>query len=303
MHIYFELISRDDSSNDNDSSLSPIYIAGIALIGSIVLGVSVWLTVRQLRKRARSKRESERGAAFLSVRGVVRGAQESLSEASCIAKGTSFSRNQLTQSVVLPDKILGHPSPSAPPADIIEYHQQSGNFPRPSMISQPFSFALNAGNESMLRPQTDNRGSWISFLSASGSGRSRFSVISSASSVDASPTTGTIRKIRQLFNPILPDELLVVLGQKLNVIQSFDDGWCVVNKEGGNTLAQTGLLSKQAGRDSNAEIGLVPAWCFLKPVVGLKGERPIRSSSLGITVQMDGPAFSSRDEIVSWSNF
>jgi hypothetical protein len=48
-------------------------------------------------------------------------------------------------------------------------------------------------------------------------------------------------------------------------------------------------------------LGVVPAWCFLKPVKGLRAERPVRSTSLGITVQMDaGPA---RDSLVSWSNF
>ena len=64
---------NETTSNDNDTSstLSPIYIAGIALISAIVLGVAIWLIVRQLRIRARRKRESARGAAFLSVRGVV----------------------------------------------------------------------------------------------------------------------------------------------------------------------------------------------------------------------------------------
>ncbi|KAJ4476205.1 hypothetical protein J3R30DRAFT_414275 [Lentinula aciculospora] len=294
---------RDDSSTAENSSLSPIYIAGIALIGTIIMGTVAWLTVRQLRKRSRSKRENERGAAFLSVRGVVREGREKERppKSTQYVKGT-FSRNQLTQSVVLPEKALVLPPTSAPAANIIEYHQQSGNFPRPSMVSQPFSFALNASTEGLL-PQSDNRGSWISLMSASGSGRSRFSVISSTSSVDPLPTTGTVRKIRQVFIPVLPDELLVVLGEKLNVIQSFDDGWCVVGKKGGNTPVQTRSLFKQAEMDNEVEIGLVPAWCFLKPVVGLKGDRPIRSSSLGITVQMEGPAFSSRDEIVSWSNF
>jgi len=185
--------------------------------------------------------------------------------------------------------------PSAPPADIIEYHRQSGNLPRPS-FTRPFSFALNAGVEAPPRPQS--RASWISFLTSSGSAIGRFSVISSTSSVES--TTGITRKIHQLFDPVLPDELLVSLGEKLTVVQSFDDGWCVVGKEGGT--AQPKSMFKQNEHLSNVEIGVVPAWCFLKPVPGLKGERPIRSSSLGITVQMEGPAFSSREEVISWSN-
>jgi len=61
--------------------------------------------------------------------------------------------------------------------------------------------------------------------------------------------------------------------------------------------------SSGAPAESEVELGVVPAWCFLKPVKGLRAERPVRSTSLGITVQMDGPSFSSRDEILSWSNF
>ncbi|KIK63166.1 hypothetical protein GYMLUDRAFT_41490 [Collybiopsis luxurians FD-317 M1] len=293
-----ETTSNDD---DNSSTLSPVYIAGIALISAIVLGVAIWLTVRQLRVRVRRKRESARGAAFLSVRGVVNDEKkEDLPEYVHPVKGT-FSRDQLTKSVVLPDKVLIRPSASASPAEIIDYHRQSGNFPQPSLKHSPFSFALNAA-EGASRPFSGaNRGSWVSFLSASGSGPSRFSVISSASSVES--TNGTVRKIRQLFNPILPDELLVTAGEKLHVLQSFDDGWCVVARENGNTFVQAKSLFKQPEPSNNMEVGVVPAWCFLKPVVGLKGERPIRSSSLGITVQMEGPGFSSREEIISWSNF
>lgn len=68
---------RDDtSSNDSSSTLNPVYIAGIALISAIVLGVVIWLSVRQIRIRSRNKRENARGAAFLSVRGVVKEGEE-----------------------------------------------------------------------------------------------------------------------------------------------------------------------------------------------------------------------------------
>lgn len=57
-------------------------------------------------------------------------------------------------------------------------------------------------------------------------------------------------------------------------------------------------------KSGDVEMGAVPAWVFVKPVKGLKAERPMRSSSLGVTVEMDaGPGFSSREELVSWSNF
>jgi hypothetical protein len=129
--------------------------------------------------------------------------------------------------------------------------------------------------------------------------------MSTNSSVDSNPTTGTARKIRQLFNPVLPDELLVArVGEQLTVVQSFDDGWCLAGREHGTFVATAKSLFKQnVAPESEVELGVVPAWCFLKPVAGLRAERPVRSTSLGITVQMSGPGFSSRDEINSWSNF
>jgi hypothetical protein len=287
--------ARDEASSsddDNSSKLTPTYIAGIVVISVLVLGLAIWLIVRQIRIRANRRRK---GVAFVSPGGPTKnGNEKDLPES---VKGT-FSRSHLTQSVVLPDKVLIRPSPSAPPAEIIDYHRESGNLPR------PFSFALNAGTEGPPRPQSNNnRGSWISFLSASGSGPSRFSVMSSSSTVDSTRSSGTNRKIRQGFSPVLPDELLVSVGEKLTVVQSFDDGWCVVARDGGNTFAQAKSLFKPAESQSNVEMGVVPEWCFLKPVVGLKGERPIRSTSLGITVQMERPGFSSREELMSWSNF
>lgn len=55
---------------------------------------------------------------------------------------------------------------------------------------------------------------------------------------------------------------------------------------------------------SNVELGMVPAWCFLKQVKGLRAERPVRSSSLGVTVQMDGHSGETqRNDLISWSNF
>ncbi len=44
---------------------------------------------------------------------------------------------------------------------------------------------------------------------------------------------GATRKVRQVFDPVLPDEILVKLGEQLTIVQSFDDGWCVVGREGG----------------------------------------------------------------------
>lgn len=186
--------------------------------------------------------------------------------------------------------------------DILDFHRQSGTFPK------PFTFALTAGSPKPAASSNESpRSSWIRYSGASSIASSRFSVISSSSSVDSAPTAGSPRKVRQLFSPVLPDELLLTgLGERLTVVQAFDDGWVVVGRSGSVFASAAKSMFKSssgAPAESDVELGVVPAWCFLKPVKGLRAERPVRSTSLGITVQMDGPSFSSRDEILSWSNF
>jgi len=169
--------------------------------------------------------------------------------------------------------------------EIVNYHTNEGNLPRPFA---PFSFALQAGNT----PPAIKRSSTASVLTVSrdsflsiGSRSNRFSM---ASTISSSSQSGR-RKVQQLFDPVLPDEFVVSLGERLSVMQSFDDGWCVVGRQA--------MLNKD-----EIELGAVPAWCFLKPVKGLRAERPMRIGSLGITVQLDAPN-PGRDQVMSWSNF
>ncbi|KAJ6619672.1 hypothetical protein B0H10DRAFT_2024348 [Mycena sp. CBHHK59/15] len=279
------VFTRSDSSAlSTTSSLGPTYIAVL--------------------RRAQAKREEVRAAAFTTVRGVFKETEtdeekEPLPSARNLQaiQGTSFSREQLTHSVVLPEKAIIHPTRGATNEDILDFHRQSGTYPK------PFTFALTAPASS---GSPSPRSSWVRYSGAS-SVNNRFSVISSSSSVDSTPTAGTPRKVRQLFSPVLPDELLLTsLGEQLTVVQAFDDGWVVVGRANSMFASTARSLFKSssgASAESDVELGVVPAWCFLKPVKGLRAERPIRSTSLGITVQMDGPAFSSRDEILSWSNF
>lgn len=101
----------------------------------------------------------------------------------------------------------------------------------------------------------------------------------------------------------MPDELLLTsIGEQLRVVQSFDDGWCVVGRKNGLVLQTAKSLFKSPPLPENdVELGVVPAWCFIKPMNGVRVERPVRSSSLGITVNMERPT--ARDDLVSWSNF
>ncbi|KAF9019386.1 hypothetical protein BDZ89DRAFT_1073048 [Hymenopellis radicata] len=245
------LNTRDENSEvmSGSSSLRPVYIAGFCVVGAILIGLAIWLSIRIYRRRAQAKRDNVRGAAFLSVKGLVRveaTEKEPLPENLQALKGGTFSRDQLTRN-------------------------------RGSVIKADRSSFLSVGS----------RNSIMSTLSAS-------SIDSSASS------SATARKVRQVFNPILPDELTVSPGERLTLVQSFDDGWCVVGRESrAAALGNARSLFKAAAPqqdDDSIELGVIPAWCFIKPAKGLKAERPVRSSSLG-------PGFSSREELISWSNF
>jgi hypothetical protein len=210
------------------------------------------------------------------------------------AKGPpdQFSRANLTASIILPNQDIVRPD--ATKDDILRYHIENGT------MTRAFSSA-----SSTLAPPTppgfsSRPVSVVSFTSTDGPpsprhnlfnlGNRRLSTVSSFS-VASSFRGIEGRKVRQLFSPVLPDELVLSLGEKVTVVKSFDDGWCIVGRD---SLLKAGEI----------EMGAVPAWCFVKPVAGLKASRPVRTTSLGVTVEMDaGPGFSSREEVISWSNF
>ena len=185
----------------------------------------------------------------------------------------------INSTVILPEKAILNPAHPKP-------------FTRTSASLSPSAGALLPNLNSWEVPQTRN-----SFMSTKS--YSRFSSMSGVSTISTS--SGTSRKVRQTFEPVLPDELLPSLGERLTVVQSFDDGWCVVGRENSTFVHTAKSLFKSQEPGGNIELGVVPAWCFLKPVKGLRAERPIRSSSLGVTVNMEGPT--SRNDMISWSNF
>ena len=213
-----------------------------------------------------------------------------------------FSRDQLTNSIVLPQQNIIRPD--ATKDEILKYYMANGTIPR------PFSMTASGGGSTLVSPTTPYSApgrpiSTVSFLSAAtrtpsprrtsffGFGGSRpASVASSTFSAVSSALGGADRrKVRQLFSPVLPDELVISLGEKVTVVKSFDDGWCIVGRDS--------LI-----KPDDVEMGAIPAWCFVKPVKGLKASRPMRTTSLGVTIQIEsGPGFSSRDEVISWSNF
>ena len=200
----------------------------------------------------------------------------------------------LTASIVMPSREIVRPD--ATKDDILRYHSENGTMTRP--FSNPATNTPAPPSPGRPSPRPHSTVSFMSTRTPTPPRRSSVfnfgnRIQSTASSYSITSTFPGVqgRKVHQLFLPVLPDELVLSLGEKVSVVKSFDDGWCVV------------------GRDSplkpgDVEMGAVPAWCFIKPVKGLSASRPMRTSSLGVTVQMDaGPGFSSRDEVISWSNF
>ncbi|KAF8348841.1 hypothetical protein F5887DRAFT_537673 [Amanita rubescens] len=295
------LVKMYSRSSSPSARINPTYVVGLTIAGAVVIGLSLWLILRMIRKRAASKREENMGAAFLSVRGVV--VDDNVTEKN---PGGLYAvpdaRSRIDSSITMPEKAILRPNEQL---DDLAFRQHPEYIPR-HLSPKPFSFAM-AATSSMPEQRANGRISrFRDSLLSTASGQNRFSVSSYGSNSTLGHTIGSKRKVRQLFNPVLPDELLISTpGEQLTVIQSFDDGWCLVGKEPSTSipLVPKSLFKQDASSDNDIELGVVPAWCFIKPVKGLRVERPVRSSSLGITVQFQGPGFSSRDEIISWSNF
>ena len=123
-----------------------------------------------------------------------------------------------------------------------------------------------------------------------------------------------ILTVVQTFQPLLPDELGLRMGEQLGVLRHFDDQWCIVTRE--TPRSNPGVGAAPGLNSGVLEIGACPEWVFesRRPTEGFI--RPMRSSSLGVTVSMRMPATSpvpepaapfkplaTREEVISWSNF
>lgn len=280
-----QLVKRSDAGSQNvgsGSSLNVVMVIGIAVACAIVVGGAIWLAVHIWRQRQARKREDRRSSAFVTVRGVVREAPETAPtpRGPQMRQGTGFSRSNLTASVVMPDKTVL--PKDATREEIIEYYTAEGSLPRPFA---PFAPPPHPGGNA--RPEST--GSFLSVLSGSFRNSAYSSNRASTASSFSVFDEGSKRKVRQLFNPTLPDELVISLGERVTLVQSYDDGWCIVGRD-------------SVFKPGEVDLGAVPAWVFVKPVKGLKAERPIRTTSLGVTVTLDAPG-GPREDVISWSNF
>ncbi|KAF4579808.1 hypothetical protein EYR36_001627 [Pleurotus pulmonarius] len=301
----FAAISIRKRSYEN--TFDPLSIVGLILAGLVLLTVVVAVAMHLVRKRNISKRESRIGAAFLDVKGLI--VDETITKTCSEKEIPPFSRSYLTQSIILPSKAYTRTSPTSPQPYPSDLHAP----PLPTAHHcGPFGFALDA--------RGTRRGSRSSFFSTNSVGSGfRFSMTSLFSSPENNfnsnrgstmpPIPTDTRKVHQPFNdPVLPDELQIPHpGERLTILHSYDDGWCAVGRKQlpGFTGARKSVFG---GRDAKGgdmypelEVGVVPAWCFMKPVQGVRVQRPVRGSSLAMAdaKQHDGD----RDGVMSWSHF
>ncbi|KAG2347933.1 hypothetical protein BDR05DRAFT_593219 [Suillus weaverae] len=291
------LLSRSDSSNA--SAVLPIsrnvYIVGFTLAGLLVAASLMLLALKFFRHKLQAKRAEERGAAFLNVRGVVRDMNEPVSQ---FLQSTT---------VVFPQKVVV-PRPAQIARPSRHDHVSSSEVPAAYAAPLPRPRALSNLNPSHPRhSRSSSISSGYSRLSPQLPPGLRPSHSRESSLSSASPKA---RPVRQFFQPVLPDELpLSRVGEQLHVLQSFDDGWCLVvqnnsprSRSSLSIFNPSRLSARVESSGDNVQLGFVPAWVFIKPVKGLRVERPIRSSSAGL-LQAGVDAAELRDSVISWSNF
>ncbi|KIJ67093.1 hypothetical protein HYDPIDRAFT_85470 [Hydnomerulius pinastri MD-312] len=308
------ILSRDESPSA--ASAAPtinkaVYITGFTVAGLLVTAIFLWLALRYQRRRMAQKRCEEREGAFLHVRGVVRPMEQT--NPSSTSTPDTFSRDRMTPSVVLPEKTITR-KPNLPgsvgraPVSSQPGSPVSSPSPRPRPRVNALSSSSRTRTMSTLNPAHPHH-------SRSSSGFSGYSQLRfppglhSRESSLSSNTSPLARPVRQLFEPVLPDELsLARQGECLTVLQSFDDGWCLVARDT-SRLSRSSLFnpsrlsSRMKSSGDNIELGLVPAWVFVKPMKGLTVARPVRSASVNVLqTAQDGEA-PSREAVLSWSNF
>lgn len=153
------------------------------------------------------------------------------------------------------------------------------------------------------------------FPQVAGAGSSGASPVVRPQSFDINPHNPIeMRIVTQTFQPLLPDELGLRLGEQLGVLRHFDDQWCIIARE--TSPSNPGVGAPPGLNGGVFEIGACPAWVFESQRPTEDFVRPMRSSSLGITVSMRVPAaalmpdpaapfkpWAPREEVISWSNF
>ncbi|KIJ12848.1 hypothetical protein PAXINDRAFT_101058 [Paxillus involutus ATCC 200175] len=302
------IFPRDDSSS-TPSVTNYIYVAGFTIAGLVVVAVSLWVLIRYQRRRMSKKRCEERGAAFLHVRGVVRPMMAEVNPSSTSIPDV-FSRDGLTPSIIMPERTLARMPISPGSSGKVPIASQPGASPPsfPSSCPPPCSNTPSGSPRlramSILNPaHSQHRRSFSGF---SGHSQPRFPPgLHSRESSASSTSSSQARPVRQLFEPVLADELSITRsGEYLTLLHSFDDGWCLVARDTSRPFffRSSRLSGQMKSNSEHIEVGLVPAWVFARPMKGVIVSRPVRSTSVNVLqAAQDSPP--SRNALISWSNF
>jgi hypothetical protein len=191
--------------------------------------------------------------------------------------------------------------------EVVALHKAAGTMPRPFSPAN-LTQRTPAHQAEAHRASTSFSFSRASILSARRPDSLSSSLRSSLSS--AGPRMGPgVLKVRHVFAPLLPDELVLRPNEKVTVIQTFEDGWYIVGRKSPfhapGPAKPSGYAFGRGTPTDEVEIGAVPSWVFEKRTPGSpKPERPMRSASLGVTLLDEGNlGLGARDDVISWSNF
>ena len=136
-------------------------------------------------------------------------------------KGNFFSKEQMTESIVLPEKAIIRSTGADSKKEIIDHYTAEGKLPRPFAPFMGNVEKLSAPSPQDKASNRQSTASWISLPRNSFLMPSRRSSMASIASSVGSSTVGDKRKIRQVFNPVLPDELVISLGEQLTGMFHF----------------------------------------------------------------------------------
>jgi len=319
-----------NSTPTSMQGLSASLIAGIVFAGAAALGLAIVFTVMVLRRhRDRGAKDEEKAHGMMQGRANISWPNPQDARESNARVVRSVSRHNLTPSVILPLPVppvpAARPRPpkvSSEPAlnssggpmssvELLAHHKAAGTMPRPFIPHHTFSQRTPTGE--VQAPRSSSASASFSFSHVSIVSPSlRNSFASSLRSSLASSTRGgsDLLRVRHVFAPLLPDELVLRPNEKVTLIQSFGDGWCVVGRKSPFHAPTPGrqneYLFGQGTASPDVEIGAVPLWVFEKRANGsAKAERPMRTESLGVTLLDQGKIGSgeARDDVISWSNF
>ena len=70
--IYLQRRSDITDAKLGNTNIPIIAFVGFCIAGSLILFLIIWVVLRICRQRAKKKRENDRGAAFLTVKGVMK---------------------------------------------------------------------------------------------------------------------------------------------------------------------------------------------------------------------------------------